>query len=467
MACRCVLAWRTRFIETTASDPTCKSVSRPSQTNRRAVPEIDAAPAVETGQPDQLQPPSEPPRDRSGAFRALRHRNYRLYFFGQLTSLAGTWMQSAAQAWLVLKLTNSATWLGVVTFAQFTPILLVGLFAGVMVDRLDRRRLIITTQILLMLSAFALAALTWTGTVRVGYVIALAAFNGTVGSFDMPGRQSFVVEMVGYDDLANAIALNSMMFNSARMLGPAAAGLLIAWLGIGTCFFLNGVSFLAVIWSLTQMDIPVRAIAGGARMLHQLREGLAYVWTNRPLLYQMVLAAVTNGFGYQYLVLVPLFAKNVLHGDARTYGFLAAIQGLGSVVGAATLASRVSTRGMRNNLLVGLFISAIGIVVFGTSRSFALSLAAQFVIGAGLTNFRASNNTLVQMFVTDDLRGRVMSTYQLTAVGMAPIGALEVGYLGTHLGPMQAVVICGVVTMISGVVLLPRLKSVGMDAEPS
>ena len=431
------------------------------------MPEIDAAPAVETGQTDPPQPPSEPVGERRGAFRALRHRNYRLYFFGQMTSLAGTWMQSAAQAWLVLKLTNSATMLGVVSFAQFTPIVLVGLFAGVVVDRVDRRRLIITTQILLMLSAFALAALTWTGAVRVGYVILLAAFNGTVSSFDMPGRQSFVVEMVGYDDLANAIALNSMMFNSARMLGPAAAGLLIAWLGIGTCFFLNGVSFLAVIWSLTQMDIPVRAIAGGARMLHQLREGLAYVWGHRPLFYQMVLAAVTNGFGYQYLVLVPLFAKNVLHGDARTYGFLAAIQGLGSVVGAATLASRVSTRGMRNNLLVGLFLSAIGIVVFGVSRSFALSMAAQFVTGAGLTNFRASNNTLVQMFVTDDLRGRVMSTYQLTAVGMAPIGALEVGYLGTHLGPMKAVVICGAVTLLSGIVLLTRLKSVGMDAEPS
>ena len=164
-----------------------------------------------------------------------------------------------------------------------------------------------------MLSAFALAALTWTGMVRVEHVILLAAFNGTVASFDMPGRQSFVVEMVGYEDLANAIALNSMMFNSARMLGPAAAGLLIAWLGIGTCFFLNGVSFLAVIWSLFQMDIPSRAIAGaGARMFPQLREGLAYVWSNGPIFYQMVLAAVTNGFGYQYLVLVPVFARNVL-----------------------------------------------------------------------------------------------------------------------------------------------------------
>ena len=434
------------------------------------MPDGDAfAPVAEpAARPGPLQPSGEVSSGRRGAFRALRHRNYRLYFFGQLVSLAGTWMQSAAQAWLVLKLTNSSMMLGVVSFAQFMPILLVGLFAGVIIDRVDRRRLIITTQTLLMLSAFTLATLTWTGAVRVGYVILLASFNGTIASFDMPGRQSFVVEMVGYEDLANAIALNSMMFSSARMFGPAAAGLLIAWLGIGTCFFLNGVSFLAVIWSLFQMEIPPRAVAGaGARMFHQAREGLAYVWSNRRIFHQMALAAVTNAFGYTYLVLVPLFARNVLHGDARTYGFLVAAQGLGSALGAATLASRVTTRGIRNNLVAGLFLSALGIIVFGMSRAVALSMAAQFVIGAGLTNFRASNNTLVQLFVSDDLRGRVMSTYQLATIGMVPLGSLEVGYMGTRLGPMQAVVICGMVAFLSGIVLLTRLKSIGADAAAS
>jgi MFS family permease len=402
-----------------------------------------------------------------GAFRALRHRNYRLYFFGQLTSLAGTWMQSAAQSWLVLRLTNSAMMLGVVSFAQFAPILLVGLFAGVAIDRVDRRRMLIGTQTLLMLSAFILAVLTFTGLVRVEHVILLAAFNGTVGSFDMPGRQSFVVEMVGYEDLANAIALNSMMFNGARMLGPAAAGLLIAWLGTGTCFLLNGLSFLAVIWSLWQMNIVPRSIElGGARVLTQLREGLAYVWRHRVILSQMVLAAVTNGFGYQYLVLVPIFAQNVLHGDAKTYGFLVAIQGLGSVLGAATLASRVTSQGIRNNLIAGLFISAAGIVTFGLSPWLALSLIAQLVIGAGLTNFRASNNTLVQLFVSDDLRGRVMSTYQLASVGMMPLGALTVGFMGHRLGPQHTVVICGAVTILSGIVLVTWLKSVG-NSEPA
>jgi len=424
-------------------------------------PDLTEPPPEEIGA-DSSEPQPTETVSSLGAFRALHHRNYRLYFGGQMTSLAGTWMQSAAQAWLVLKLTNSSMMLGVVSFAQFTPILLVGLFAGVFVDRADRRRLIIVTQNLLMLSAFTLAALTWSGRVRVYHVIALAAFNGTIGAFDMPGRQSFVVEMVGYEDLANAIALNSMMFNGARMIGPAIAGLLIAWLGIGTCFFLNGLSFLAVIWSLTQMDVPARIITeSGARVMHQLREGLSYVWQHRPIFYQMALAAMANGFGYQYLVLVPLFARNVLHGDARTYGFLVAIQGLGSVLGAATLASRVTTRGIRNNLIVGLLISGVGIVVFGLSHRMFLSLAAQLVIGAGLTNFRASNNTLVQLFVSNDLRGRVMSTYQLAAVGMTPLGALEVGFVGNHVGPQQAVVICGVIILGCAAVLITGLKAIG------
>ena len=408
--------------------------------------------------------PSEP-RDRSGAFRALRHRNYRLYFFGQLTSLAGTWMQSAAQSWLVLKLTDSSLMLGVVSFAQFLPILLVGVFAGVIVDRVDRRRMIITTQTLLMLSAFTLAALTWSGAVRVYHVIALAAFNGTIGSFDMPGRQSFVVEMVGQEDLGNAIALNSMMFNGARMIGPAIAGLLIAWLGTAACFFLNGVSFLAVIWSLTQMEIPARTMAAMAPMLTQVREGLNYIWRHRPILYQMVLSAVNNGFGNQYLVLIPLFARDLLHGGARGYGFLVAAQGLGSVVGAATLASRVSTRGMRNNLILGLLLSGIGILAFGTSRWMWLSLLAQFVVGAGLTNFRASNNTLVQLFVSDELRGRVMSCYQLASVGMTPLGSLEVGYLGSRLSPRIAVGICGSVTLACALALVTRLKAIGVESD--
>jgi MFS family permease len=215
------------------------------------------------------------------------------------------------------------------------------------------------------------------------------------------------------------------------------------------------------------MNITPRSVdLGGARMLAQLREGLSYVRRHRVILSQMLLAAVTNGFGYQYLVLVPIFARNVLHGDAKAYGFLVAIQGLGSVLGAATLASRVTTTGIRNNLIVGLFLSAAGIVVFGVSPWLWLSLIAQLVIGAGLTNFRASNNTLVQLFVSEELRGRVMSTYQLASIGMMPIGALTVGFMGHTLGPRQTVVMCGVVTILSGIVLVTWLKSVG-NSDPA
>ncbi|MGH7839770.1 MAG: MFS transporter, partial [Candidatus Binataceae bacterium] len=208
------------------------------------------------------------------AFRAMRHRNFRLFFGGQLISLVGTWMQTVAQSWLVLKLSNSAMMLGVVAFASFVPILLVALFAGVIIDHVDRRRLIIVTQVLLMLSAFALAALTWTGAVRVEHVIILAAFNGFVSAFDMPARQAFVVEMVGKEDLPNAIALNSMIFNGARVVGPAIAGVLISIIGIAGCFFLNGISYIAVIWSLLEMELVAREMPRiGSTMFVRLREG--------------------------------------------------------------------------------------------------------------------------------------------------------------------------------------------------
>lgn len=408
-------------------------------------------------------PAAEPATSRHGwrdAFRALRHRNFRLYFGGQLTSLIGTWMQTVAQAWLVLKLTNSPLMLGVVTFANYLPILLVALFAGVIVDHVDRRRLIIVAQALLMLSAFALAALTWTGAVRVGYVIALAAFNGVVSSFDMPGRQAFVVEMVGMEDLPNAIALNSMMFNGARTLGPAIAGFLIALVGVAACFFLNGVSYLAVIWSLFAMRLKRKAGDGlGVSMLQRLREGAAYVRTHRPTFYLLALVALNSGLGVQYAVLIPVFARNILHAGARGYGLLMAAQGVGAVLGAMALAARSGTaRGLRENLTVGLFITAIAIIAFGLSTSMWLSLAAQMLIGAGLINYMAATNTMLQLFVSDELRGRVMSFYTFSFIGMAPVGALAVGYLGEHLSPAAAVVACGAVSLACALILLTRLK---------
>ena len=271
----------------------------------------------------------------------MRHRNFRLFFGGQLVSLIGTWMQTVAQSWLVLKLTNSPMMLGVVAFAGFVPTLLVALFAGVIVDHVDRRQLISIAQVLLMLSAFALAALTWSGTVRVEHVIILAAFNGVVSAFDMPGRQAFVVEMVGKEDLSNAIALNSMIFNGARTIGPAIAGLLIAITSTAVCFFLNGLSYLAALWSLYAMELtPRETLMGlGAQMIARLYEGLRYVWDHQPTRVLLAVVTLNSGFGITYSVLIPVFARDLLHVGAHGYGFLMAAQGVGAVLGAVYLAS--------------------------------------------------------------------------------------------------------------------------------
>jgi MFS family permease len=420
--------------------------------------EIEGA---ESDEPPGEDAPSSPDRwsGRLGAFRALRHRNFRLFFFGQFISLIGTWMQSVAQAWLVLKLSNSSMALGVVAFAGFMPIVLVALFAGVVVDHVDRRRLIIAAQTLLMLSAFVLAFLTWAGLVRVEHVVILAALNGLVSSFDMPGRQAFVVEMVGKEDLPNAIAMNSMIFNGARMAGPAVAGLLIAVIGVAGCFFLNGLSYLAVIWSLFQMDLPRRKMERfGSVVLLRVREGLAYIWRHRPSLYLLALVAINSGFGMQYGVLVPLFARDLLHAGAQGYGFLMAAQGLGAVLGAIAMNSRPSEpRVLRQNLVLGIFALAVAIFTFGVSPWLWLSMAAQMLVGVGLMYHMVTTNTMLQLFVSDELRGRVMSIYTLSFIGTAPLGSLEVGWVGEHLSPRLAVLICSVFSLLCGCFLLTRL----------
>jgi len=381
------------------------------------------------------------------AFRAMRHRNFRLFFGGQLISLIGTWMQTVAQSWLVLKLSNSAMMLGVVSFASFVPTLLMALFAGVIVDHVDRRKLIIIAQILLMLSAFALAALTWTGAVRVEHVIALAAFNGLVSAFDMPGRQAFVVEMVGKEDLPSAIALNSMIFNGARTIGPAIAGLLIAITSTATCFFLNGVSYLAALWSLFSMELTPRetAVALGSQMFARLFEGLKYAWEHQPTRILLLIVLMNSGFGITYSVLIPVFARDLLKVGAHGYGFLMAAQGIGAVLGAVYLASRAG-HALRQTLTAGLFCTAI-----------AISMLAQMLIGFGIINYMAGTNTMLQMFVSDELRGRVMSIYTLSFIGLAPLGSLEVGFIGEHVSPQVAVVICGIISLLCGAALVSRL----------
>ena len=428
------------------------------------VPEIEAAEADEAGGD---VPAQDSWSGRLTAFRALRHRNFRLFFVGQLISLIGTWMQMVAQSWLVLKLSNSPLMLGVVSFAGFMPIVLVALFAGVVVDHVDRRRLIIGAQTLLMLSAFVLGTLTWSGAVTVDYVIVLAALNGFVSSFDMPGRQAFVVEMVGREDLPNAIAMNSMIFNGARMIGPAIAGLSIGLIGVTGCFMLNGVSYLAVIWSLFQMELPRRARREfGAQMMRQVRLGLAYVWRHRPTLWLMVLVAINMGIGMQYSVLIPVFARDLLHVGAHGYGFLMAAQGLGAVVSAIVMNSRSSApKALRQNLVFGIFCMAFATAAFGLSAWMSVSLLAQMFIGVGLMNHMVTTNTLLQLFVSDELRGRVMSIYTLSFIGTAPLGSLAVGYLGEHFSPRTAVMFCAAFSLLCGMILLTRLKLIARAQE--
>jgi MFS family permease len=420
----------------------------------------DLTPNVYDPAAAQPEPPLESESGGRWFFRALRHRNYRLFFTGQLISLIGTWMQSVAQAWLVLKLTNSSMMLGVVSFANYLPILLVALFAGVVIDHVDRRRLLMISQSLLMLSAFILAGLTWFGVVRVEHVIILAAFNGVVSSFDMPARQAFVADMVGIEDLPNAIAINSMMVNGARTVGPAVAGLLIALVGTALCFFLNGVSYLAVIWCLFEMELPRRSIQRfGSAMWQRLREGLGYTWRERPVFYLLLLIAVHAGIAIQYTVLIPVFARDILHGGAWTYGLLMAGQGAGAVLGAASLATRSgSPRSLRQNLTIGLFCAAAGIIVFGFSQSLVLSLIAQVVSGAGRTNYQASTNTILQLYVSDELRGRLMSVFTVAINGITPFGSLGVGFMGETISPEAAVVSCGTIAFCCGLFLLTRLK---------
>ena len=427
------------------------------------VPEIEAAEADEAGGD---VPAQDTWSGRLTAFRALRHRNFRLFFVGQLISLIGTWMQSVAQAWLVLKLTNSSLMLGVVAFASYMPIVLVALFAGVVVDHVDRRRLIIGAQALLMISAFVLGALTWAGVVKVEYVIVLAALNGFVSSFDMPGRQAFVVEMVGREDLPNAIAMNSMIFNGARMIGPAIAGLSIAVIGVTGCFMLNGVSYLAVIWSLFQMELPRRERREfGATMMRQVRLGLAYVWRHRPTFWLLVLVAINMGIGMQYTVLIPLFARDLLHVGAHGYGFLMAAQGLGAVASAIVMNMRsTDPKVLRQNLVFGIFCMAIAAAGFGLSTWMWLSLLTQMLVGVGLMNHMVTTNTLLQMFVTDELRGRVMSIYTLSFIGSAPLGSLAVGYIGEHFSPRTAVMFCATFSLMCGFILLTKLKLIA-DAQ--
>ncbi|MGH8299249.1 MAG: MFS transporter [Steroidobacteraceae bacterium] len=380
-------------------------------------------------------------------WRALRHRNFKLFFFGQSTSLIGTWMTRLATAWLVYQLTHSALLLGVVSFSGQIVSFLLGPFAAVWVERLERRRLLVCTQAAAAVQSLSLAVLTLTHVITLDEIIALMVFQGLINAFDMPGRQSFLVQMVeDRSDLANAIAINSSMANGARLIGPAIGGLIIAGFGEGWCFLIDGVSYFAVIASLLLMRLE-RPLSGRAQaktgILEELREGWDYVRGFKPIRIVLLLLALTCLMGWPYSVLLPVFAGKVLHGDAHTLGWLTAASGAGAFCSALALAMRKSIRGLTRALQAAVALLGVGLILFGLSHVLWLSLVVMLMVGFGLIQAAAVTNTIVQSLVPDDKRARVMGYYTMAFFGAAPFGSLTAGALAQHIGAPHTVMLTG------------------------
>ena len=406
-------------------------------------------------------------------FSALRHRNFRLYWSGQLVSLIGTWMQSVAQGWLMHRLTHSAFWLGLLGFIQFLPVMLLSLWAGAVIDRMDKRRLLYLTQGAALVQAAVLATVITAGVTQPWMVLALAGVFGIINAFDMPTRQSFVVELVGKEDLGNAIALNSAAFNTARIVGPAVAGVLLATVGEGGCFWLNALSYVAVLASRACLDLPKREFFQRGRALgSSLMEGVRYAWATRPIRNLLLLLGVTAGIGFQYLLLLPVYARDILHAGPKAYGLLVTAFGAGALFGAMRLTGRSARPGLRRNLLLGLAACSAGLALFAWSRSIPLSLCAGALAGFGLIVYVASTNTLLQLTTEDRFRGRVMSLYTLMFAGSAPIGALGSGAIAQRWGAPVSTTVSAVVMLIGAVLVawrfsvLARLQS-DRVAEPA
>ncbi len=391
------------------------------------------------------------------ALRALRYRNFRLFMSGQLISLIGTWMQTVAQSWLVYRLTGEATWLGFVAFAGQFPVFILATVGGMTADRVRPHTLIVITQSTSMLLTLILALLTLTGHVQIWHIVTTSLLLGAVNAFDIPARQVFVAQTVARPDLMNAIALNSSMFNGARIVGPAVAGLLVATVGEGWCFLVNSVSYLAVISGLLAMrldGIPrARASAGGSAML----EGFRFILGAKPVRDLLVLIGLLSLMGMPYSVLMPIFADQILHGGPRALGLLMGTSGVGALAGALSLALRRSPRGLGRWIAVSAMGFGAALVVFSFSRSFPLSVLILLPVGFTLMVEMASSNTLIQMMIPDLLRGRVMSVYSMMFMGMAPIGALLGGALAHKLGAPITVALGGGGCLLAGLVFALRL----------
>jgi MFS family permease len=398
----------------------------------------------------------------STRFRALRHRNFQLFFAGQLVSLIGTWMQSTAQLWLVYKLTKSAALLGVFGFANQIPILLLASIGGYVGDRYNRHRSVIATQTASMILAFVLAGLTLSGAIhdaRDAWVVIFIAFLvGVVNAFDVPIRQAFLVQMVGKEDLPNAIALNSSIFNGARVVGPAIAGFAIAWIGEGWCFFLNGVSFLAVIIALLAMRLPpVERKPSTESPLRSLMQGFRFAMSDVPIRSALLLLSWLSLLGLQYSVFLPIFANDILHGGPRGLGLLMSSAGVGAVLGALHFAARTEYTGLARWIAGTATICGIGLIVFSESRVFWLSMVVLFVVGFSATVQMAATNTIIQNRVPDELRGRIMAVYATMFMGVQPIGSLLAGGVAKRIGAPHTLAIFGLLVLTGSLVFLFRV----------
>jgi MFS family permease len=405
-------------------------------------------------------------RTRSNPLRALRHRNYRLFFGGQLISLTGTWMQSVAQSWLVYRLTGSAALLGLVGFAGQIPVFLLAPIGGAVADARGRHPILVATQTASMLLACALAGLTLAGRVEVSHVFAIAALLGVVNAFDIPARQAFIADMVGRDDLVNAIALNSSMFNGARIVGPAVAGALVASIGEGWCFLLNAISYLAVIAGLLLMHVQRvrRPLPREESALAHLVQGFRHVARTPPIRALMLLLGLVSLSGMPYAVLMPIFADRILRGGPKALGLLMGASGVGALAAAGLLATRESIRGLGRWVAVAAAGFGVSLLAFAASRSLWLSAALLVPVGFCMMLQMASSNTLIQTMVPDALRGRVMAIYSMMFMGMAPFGALLAGTLADRVGAPATVSLGGMLCIAGAAVFGWRLPALRLHA---
>jgi MFS family permease len=398
--------------------------------------------------------------------RSLKHRNFQLFFSGQLISLVGTWMDTAAEALLVYRLTGSSLLLGTTAFAGQIPVSLFATAGGYLADRFDRRKIVIATQTASMLLAGALAFLTLTNRVTVGDVIALAAAMGVVNAFDIPTRQAFLVEMVGREDLMNAIALNSSMFQGARVIGPVVAGIIVYKVGEGWCFFGNSVSYIAVIIGLLLMRIAPKPKSEGAHAppLEHIREGFRFARNTAPIRALLMLIALVSLVGMPYSVLMPVFAVKILHGTARTYGVLMGAVGIGALLGALTLASRREVSGLGRLVAIACGGFGTGLILFSLSRWYWLSLCVLAPMGFSIMTQMASSNTLIQVMVPDRLRGRIMAVYSMMFMGMAPLGSLLYGALADRIGAPHTLMIGGCIAILGAIAFARNLPKIRIQA---